>query len=293
VGAKNTAGSIQSDDDYGTPEASNVSIDFNNFKFSLGTATTEYIFGETLPVSPIEYSGRYFDRLTRTKETALGNLFTDGLAWYVREKFEDIDFVFLNGGYVDNTITAGQITVGSLLAITEPDNREDTIVILTLKGSDVKELFRLAADVIHPGRGGYFTTGTQAFGMVSKEVKYTISYPVLDLELANYSLNTHELIEPYCHGKIKDGTLKIYEEAIVDDQEYRIATASHLAMGEDGYLVFAHKGLKRVDTGVPVWHGVAEYIYDHGSITPYLNGSVSIEGGVPLGGIESQPPYRD
>jgi 2',3'-cyclic-nucleotide 2'-phosphodiesterase (5'-nucleotidase family) len=239
----------------------------------------------------------------------LGNLFTDGLAWYVREKFEDIDFVFLNGGYVDNTIAAGQITVGSLLAITEPDNREDTIVILTLKGRDLKALnpgpeekslflFDAAADVIHPGRGGYFSEGTQAFGMVSKEVKYTISYPILDMSLPNRSLDTHELIEPYCHGVIKEGTLKIYNrntnawEDVADDRNYRIATASHLALGLDGYLVFPHKAFDSKDTGIPVWQWVAESIYDQGSVTPYFNGSVSIEGGVPLGGIEPQPPYR-
>ncbi|MDR2104459.1 MAG: 5'-nucleotidase C-terminal domain-containing protein [Deferribacteraceae bacterium] len=291
VAAKNYSGNAKSSERVGSPEASSISIDFNNYKFSLGTAASDYIYGETLPVSPIFYSGQYFDRLTRTKETAIGNLFTDGAAWFVREKFEEIDFAFLNGGYIDNTITAGPISIGSLLATTLPANREDTIVILSLKGRDVKALFEAAAKVNHPGRGGYFT-GTDAFGMVSKEVQYTISYPVLDTGLPDLSLDTKEEIEPYVQGEIKAGTLKIRGEEVLDETVYRIATTSQLAMGLYGYLVFAVNGYNRFDTGVPFWHGVAEYIYDQANITPYTDGRLCIEGGIPLGGSEPQPPYH-
>ncbi|MDR2104460.1 MAG: 5'-nucleotidase C-terminal domain-containing protein, partial [Deferribacteraceae bacterium] len=291
VACNSQGDSDQSNNDYGIPEDISVPIDFNNLKFTLGTADAEYIFVHNLPKSPAFSTGRPgTDRLTRVRETALGNLFTDGAAWYVREKLgEDIDFVFLNGGYIDNALAAGQITTGALAAMVDVDSREYTFTILTLKGSAVKELFDFSANVVHTGRG---SSGTGAWGIVSEEVNYTIDYPVFTpAEIASPANPPSRPLEDYRHGEIRNGSLKINGADIVDSNDYRIAVASSLAEGQEGYLVFPINAKNIRETTIPFWHGVAEYIYDQGSITPYLDGRIKIYGGVPLGDL--QEPYND
>jgi hypothetical protein len=288
VVAANTAGDSYSIERTGSPVADTASVDFDNFEFLLGNAAGEFIFAELLPKSPIFVNGRDSDRLTRFKETALGNLFTDGVAWYVRENFEDIDFVLLNGGFIDNALTTGPVTVGTLLGITEPDSREDTITILTLNGSDLKDLFTFMADVVHTGRG---SSGTGAWGVVSEEVRYTIRYPhFTPEEIAGNVEISREDSEPYYHGIIEDGSLTIHGVPIDDNTPYRIATTSYLATGHEGYLALA-RGRDVENTGIPFWQGVGEYIFDQKNITPYLDGRIGIYGGVPLAG--PQAPYND
>ncbi|MDR0722056.1 MAG: fibronectin type III domain-containing protein, partial [Treponema sp.] len=278
----------------GTPKAKD-GIPFSNLQFMLGTATAEYIFAQDLPPSVFFPEGRpNTDRLTRVQETALGNLFTDGAAWYIRKTYpaENIDFVFLNGGYIDNALPAGTITVGSISAIVQPDSRKDTFILLTLTGAELKQFFNDAegkktntepgdvSGVVHTGRGGPHNTGF--FGVVSKEVRYTLKY-YKPPELADPPVEiSYDDSEPYYHGFIDpEKGLTINGEPIDDSKNYRICTTDYLASGE--YFVLlntAGKDKKVIDT--PFWHGVAEYIYDQGRVTPKLDGRIKVEGGVPL-----------
>jgi hypothetical protein len=262
----------------GAPKAKDP-ISFSNTQFVLGSAAAEFIFAQDVPASVFFPSGGpNTDRLTRVQETALGNLFTDGAAWYIRRQYpgENIDFVFLNGGYIDNALPSGNITVGNLSAIVKSDSRNDKFLLLTLTGAQLKLLFNDIAGVVHTGRGG---SGTGFFGIVSKEARYTLQYyappsgtsPALSAAAA----------ELYYHGWIKAGTLKINGLDIVDGQNYRICTTDYLAAGEYFTRLYTSGTNKRL-INTPFWHGAAEYIYDQGSVTPKLDGRIKIEGGVPL-----------
>jgi hypothetical protein len=274
----------------GTPEAK-PAIAFTNLRFELGQAAAEYIFAQDLPPSVFFPEGRpNTDRLTRTQETALGNLFADGAAWYIRNRYpeENIDFVFLNGGYIDNVLPKGTITVGTISGITQPDSRGDKFMLLTLTGTDLKEFFEDVAGridnegdvaaVVHTGRGGPHNTGF--FGIVSGEVRYTLQYykpPEDTTEISS------EDAEPYYHGFIKPGTLTINGQDVVAARNYRICTTDYLATGAYFTKLAPGQGStdrKLIDT--PFWHGVAEYIYDQGTVSPTLDGRVKVEGGVPL-----------
>jgi hypothetical protein len=270
-------------------------IDFNNSRFELGNSTAVFPFAQDLPVSAFFPDGRpSTDRLTRVQETALGNLFADGAAWYFREKLEKhVDFVFINGGYIDNNILKGKITVGSLMGTVGSGSSatiEDKLVIVKMKGSDLKKFFydperelSLAAwneggdvaGVVHMGRGG---GGTGFFGVVSKEARYTLEYPQAP---PTGTALTDDQKEPYYHGRIKPGTLKINGVDIEDSAEYRIGTSDYLASG--AYFTTLSTGRISIELiDVLFWRGVAEYIYDKGTISPYLDGRIKIEGGVPL-----------
>jgi len=281
-----------------SPSASAVTvakppIDFSNTRFALGNSTAEFPFAQDLPKSAFWTDGRpSTDRLTRVQETALGNLFAEGAAWYLRNKQKkNIDFVFINGGYIDNALLRGSVTVGSLMGIVNPDSRtNDKFVIVTLKGSELKKFFynpdrelsltawnetEDVAGVSHTGRG---SANTGFFGAVSKEVRYTLEYPqappidtVMDRDNS----------EPYYHGRIKPGTLKINGADIDDNAVYRIGTTDYLASG--AYFTTLNTGRISIELiDVLFWRGVAEYIYDMGNISPSTDGRIKIEGGVPL-----------
>ena len=269
----------------GTPADAAVPVNFSDYNFQLGEATAEYIYAEYIPHSGSSISGRIWDRLNRAKETQLGNLFTDGLMWYLSDKYpdENVDFVFLNGGFIDNVLKKGPISVGSLYGVVDSENRQTPIVLLSMKGSDIKALFEEAADVVHSGRGG--PSDTRYWAIVSKEVSYTIKYPYLPTNIT-YDGNAASAIpsddlEQYLHGVIKPGTLKFKGSDFEDGKTYRIATTNELV--DEFYLALASDGTNRKDLLDLVWHAVAEYIYDAGSITPAVDGRIQIEGGVPGG----------
>jgi hypothetical protein len=261
----------------GTPQPK-PPVNYKDSKFELGTAAGEYIFAQDLPPSVFFPEGRpNTDRLSRVQETALGNLFADGAAWYIRTKLkEQVDFVFLNGGYIDNALLKGAVTVGTVTSVVRQDSRRDAFFLLTMTGTELKAFFDDAAAVTHTGRGG--PTATGFFGIVSKEVNYTIQYPRPPQGTAAVSA---EEAEPYYHGRIKPGTLKINGSDIEDGKTYRIGTTDYLAAGEFFTRLYTG-GTGRKTTGIPFWHGAAEYIYHRGSVMPYLDGRVKIEGGVPL-----------
>jgi hypothetical protein len=259
----------------GRPEAP-VPINFNDVNFKLGLAQAEYIFSEVNPPGPFKTSNNLWDRLTRRKETALGNLFCDGSAWYVRTKYnESFDFVFLNGGYLDQPLGRGPIMVGSLESIPPPAARDDFYTVITLKGPELKLLLDQAAAITNMGRGGKNTGG---WGMVSSELRYTIKY------LDRGSTTNLDL---YFKGEIKTGsvTLRGAQPDYSESATYRICTANYLAAGGDGYTAFVIAVRDYPETArvrniqVPIWQGVAEYIYDQGTVTPYVDGRVKQEGG--------------
>jgi 2',3'-cyclic-nucleotide 2'-phosphodiesterase (5'-nucleotidase family) len=244
--------------------------------FELGKAQAEYIFSEVNPPGPFNTSGQLWDRLTRRKETALGNLFCDGSAWYVRTKHnETFDFVFLNGGYIDQPLGKGAITVGSIESMPPPASRSDFYTLITLRGPELKMLLDQAASVRNMGRGG---KNTGAWGMVSREMRYTIQSPPKGSS-TNYEI--------FFYGKIKDGSVTLNGQPLdfSASATYRVCTANYLAGGGDGYTAFVvalrdYPQIANVrNIHVPVWQGVCEYIYDKGSVTPYTDGRVKQVGG--------------
>jgi hypothetical protein len=276
VRAYNSQGeSAESQSASGRPAAP-PAINYNDVNFKLGTAQAEYIFSEVNPPGPFNTSGQLWDRLTRRKETALGNLFCDGSAWYVRAKHnETFDFVFLNGGYIDQPLGKGTITVGSIVSMPPPASRDDFYTLITLRGPELKLLLDQAASVRNMGRGG---KNTGAWGMVSSEMRYTIEY------LPRGSTTNLEL---YFTGKIKAGSVTLNGAApdFSVNRTYRVCTANYLAGGGDGYTAFiiALRDYPQIanvrNIRVPIWQGVSEYIYDKGSVTPYTDGRVKQVGG--------------
>jgi hypothetical protein len=230
----------------GTPNPK-AAIDYSNPSLVIGTAAARFINEEAANS----------DRLSRKKETALGDLVTEGLAWWARDNAHTIDFAFLNGGIITGALPVGPITVGAIKKILPYD--EDTVTILTLTGSQVSALFNYVSKVRHDGGGG---SGTGAWGMVSKEVRYVI----------NYNLTADG------SGVLQNLT---FNGADIDPAAtYRIATSDYLYTGGDGYGAYLG-GTNVIRTGIPITKAVCEYIYDQDApLVPSTDGRVTLIGGV-------------
>jgi hypothetical protein len=246
--AVNTQGDSPTSEGVSAEAHAKPALDRDNANFKIGEAAERFINED-------QDNG---DRLSRKKETALGDLVCDGTAWYVREVLkESLDFVYMNGGIITNALGKGDITVGTIKGIL-PYN-EDQLTILTMKGTALQDLFDFTAKIRHGGGGG---SGTGAWGMVSKEVRYTLDYTDRDDSDA----------------LLKDLTINGVE--LDPKKDYRIATSSYLYDGGDGYWMFIEQGTSVRKTGTPISTVVIEYIYAQDlPLIPQTDGRVSLIGG--------------
>ncbi|MDR1239721.1 MAG: 5'-nucleotidase C-terminal domain-containing protein [Treponema sp.] len=203
-----------------------------SLKEVIGQAAAPFVFG---------------NRLTRYQETALGNLITDANAWYFRTRYnQQIDFVFHNGGNIRAELPQGPITQEQILTILPFENY---LYVVSLKGSDIIELFHFIA-TIPQGAGG--------FAQVSKEVRYTIDYS------GDGAL-------------LKD--LTIGGEPVDPDRTYRFCTNDYILGGGDGYEVMK-RAENPFNTSLLLSYVVVEYIkVQDGPISPATDGRLTIIGG--------------
>jgi 5'-nucleotidase/UDP-sugar diphosphatase len=146
-------------------------------------------------------AGTFSFKGARYEETALGDLIADSMLWYTRSL--NVDFALHNGGGIRADLPEGAISKRTVYEVIPFDN---SVVVLTLKGTDVQALFDYVARIL-PGRG--------AFPQVSEGLSFTI----------NSASGTCE-------------NLRIRGKPLDPRQTYRIATNSYLAAGGDGYRMF-------------------------------------------------------
>lgn len=233
-------------------------IDFNNLDTVLGKSGGRFIYAEDVPHSDFwridsknPKGGRSnSDRLVRGKETALGNLFADGIYWYVTEKLGiSADFSVLAGEMISNGIDMDtQITPRFLMGITDVNYINDSLVLLTIKGKYLineavdynidlnnypaldgagslagKTLFGQAASVY---RNGHYGTGagvssyaTKAWLIPSKHVRYTIEYLPYNIKAFESNFNSKCANVGADYDSVKD-EMGCYLYAYADTADY-------------------------------------------------------------------------
>jgi 5'-nucleotidase/UDP-sugar diphosphatase len=199
----------------------------------VGRAAGEFVFG---------------DRLTRFRETEIGNMVTDGIAWFARNAFgQTVDFAFTNGGGIRAPLPAGDITRGGILTILPFEN---FVYVASLSGARVVELFDFIA-TIPPGNGG--------FPQFSGEVRYTVN--VRDRVVSDLTV----------------GGLPVDP-----DRTYRFATNDFTLGGGDGYTVLTN-ATEAFSTSTLLSDAVIEYIRHvqsvSGPIVPSTDGRMVVVGG--------------
>jgi 5'-nucleotidase/UDP-sugar diphosphatase len=204
-----------------------------SLKEVVGQAADTFVFG---------------NRLTRYQETALGNMITDANVWYFKTVYnQPVDFAFHNGGNIRAELPKGDITQEKILTILPFENY---LYIITLKGSEVLELFDFVA-TIQQGAGG--------FPQFSKEVRYTID-------------------KTQGNGVIRD--LTIGGAPVDPNRTYRFCTNDYILAGGDGYVVMK-KAQDPFNTSLLLSYVVGEYIKAQGGvISPELDGRLQVIGGL-------------
>ncbi|MFH0844382.1 MAG: 5'-nucleotidase C-terminal domain-containing protein [Pseudomonadota bacterium] len=175
----------------------------------------------------------------RNRETALGNMVADSMLWYTKNL--GVDFAIQNGGGIRAELPKGLITKGVIHEILPFDN---SVVVLTLKGSDLQSLFDYIA-TLSEGRG--------AFPQVSEGLSFTIN-----------------------RTKGRCEAVLIKGKPIDPRKIYRVATNSYLAHGGDGYRIFS-KALDQYDFALFQRDVFIEYIqFLGGRIRPKIRGRMTI-----------------
>ncbi|MDR0629996.1 MAG: 5'-nucleotidase C-terminal domain-containing protein [Treponema sp.] len=203
-----------------------------SLKEVVGNATDEFVIGNRLP---------------RKVESPLGDAITDAMVWYFQTTYNQaLDFAFINGGNIRTGLPAGPITREQVLTVLPFENY---LYIVSLKGSDVIDLFTFIAS-IPQGNGGW--------AQVSQEVRYTI----------DYTQGT---------GILQD--LTIHNEPVDPDRLYRFCTNSYLLGGGDGYRILS-KAQEPFNTSLIDSWVVLEALQAVGTISPETDGRITVLGGV-------------
>ncbi len=190
-------------------------------------------------------------KLSRKVETPLGDFVADAQVAYVKSRGLEIDFGFINGGYIRQGLKKGDINRDDILSIVPFENY---LYVVTLSGNDVVALFDYIATINQGARG---------FPQVSKEVSYTITYD-----------------EKGMNGKISD--ILINGEKIDLGKNYRIAVTDYLAGGGDGYEVLT-KSVDTFNTSMLISDVVVEYAKSFDSeIHPKTENRINIIGGIDI-----------
>jgi 5'-nucleotidase / UDP-sugar diphosphatase len=192
-----------------------------------------------------EAGGAFPSEDVRKAETALGNLVADAMLW--KTKSMGADFAIVNSGGIRSAIPQGELRKKHIYASVPYDN---SVFLLSLKGSDVVELFRFIGTV-KQGKG--------AFPQVSDGVSFTF-----DPAAGTVS------------GVLVGG------RPIDPEKTYRIATNSFLAGGGEGYAVMK-KSILRYDTSIFQRDVVIEYIQSlDGPVQPALHERIRVVGSVSM-----------
>ncbi|MDR0383425.1 MAG: 5'-nucleotidase C-terminal domain-containing protein [Spirochaetaceae bacterium] len=203
-----------------------------SLKETLGEASGEFVFGNRLP---------------RYGETAIGNMICDATVWFFENEYnQHLDFALHNGGSIRAGLSAGAVTWEQVLYSLPFENY---LFIVSLKGSDVIELFDFIAS-IPQGSGG--------FPQFSKEVRYT-----LDLTSGNGTITN----------------LTIGGAPVDPDRMYRLCTDGYMLGGGDGYVALT-RSEDPFNTSLLLSHIVGEYIKAQGIITPMTDGRMTVIGGI-------------
>lgn len=178
---------------------------------------------------------------TRKKETAIGDMVADSMLWYANSQNLGVDFAFQNGGGIRTSLGDGDIQKRTIYEVLPFDN---SVMTVTLKGSDVQALF----DYIPQ------TVGHGANPQVSEGVSFTINTAA---------------------GTVSD--VLINGSPIDPDKEYVIATNSYLVSGGDGYKMFKNN-IASYDSSLMQRDAFIDYVqFLGGTITPEVKGRYTVK----------------
>ena len=171
----------------------------------------------------------------RTKETNLGNLIADGMAWKVSQFVPGTRIALQNGGGIRASIQPGKITMGDVRTVLPFEN---VLVAIELTGQELLEALEHSVSAYPAQSGGFL----QVSG-----IKFTF-----DPNGEPYHRVTEVLVSDE-NGNYVPLDLK---------KTYSVATNSFTAKGGDGYesLKRAYEDGRMINLDIPDYEVFSEYI---------------------------------
>ena len=193
--------------------------------------------------APFEFGAR----LTRYQEMASGDFLTDAMVWYLDQIGVKVDGAITNGGGIRAALPEGDVTKDAIMTMLPFENY---LYVVTLKGSDVADLFAFI---------GSIKQGAGAFAQVSKGIRYTITY------------------NDEGNGSLSD--LTINGEPFDENRTYRFACNDYNAKGGDGYEAFT-RSIDTFNSSMLLSDVFIEYAKSFGeTVTPDTDGRITVING--------------
>jgi 5'-nucleotidase/UDP-sugar diphosphatase len=210
-------------------------------------------FKDQVDASLTEVIGRataefpYDKQVTRSKESALGDMVCDASVWYLAQQGKDVDFAFFNSGSFRAAIAKGDITRENVLTTLPHVN---TVFVVSLTGEEVVKLF----DFI-----GTIEQGAGAFPQFSSGARVVIDKT---------------------QGAGKITSLSIGGKKVDNGKTYRVCTNDYIVNEGDGYPLGNATDI--YNSSALLSDVVCDYIKAQkgGAITPKTDGRLTVKGGV-------------
>ncbi len=211
--------------------------------------------------------------VVRAQESGLGNVLADALRWKAKSRI-----AVLNGGGIrgDKVYPAGDLSYRTLYEIFPYGN---TMSMVDLKGSDVREILEISASALVGPEDDYdsaLRTPTGGFLQLSglKVVYDLTAEPAL---IDNDNVRQRE-------GKRLVSAEVLQEDGtwlpLRDDEVYSVATMNWTSGGGDKFYVFGERKKEgaEYDSRVMDVEVIAEYVREQGGLTPYLDNRIILQG---------------
>ena len=155
-------------------------------------------------------------------ETSLTNLSADIIKTEVQRDFgQPVDFAIINTGGIRNPLMQGDITLGEIYSIFPFDN---TLCLIKLKGSDVRELLNIVAS-----RNGE---------AVSKDVHMTIADDrIYSIATIDYVANGGDHMTPFLNAIERKNSNTFMRDAVINFIERENREGHTIAPPKGGRII--------------------------------------------------------
>lgn len=181
----------------------------------------------------------------RARECEMGNTVADAMV--ARMEGAGVTIAFANGGGLRASLEAGQITLGDVLTVLPFQN---TLYTLDLPGSALQAALEHGVNGIEEVQGRF----PQVSGL---RFRLDPSVPPNQGRVSEVEARTAEGWAP-----------------LDPDRIYTIVTNDYMAIGGDGYTMFATEGRNGYNTAIDLADALAEYLSENEPFAPVLDGRI-------------------
>lgn len=191
----------------------------------------------------------------RTRETTGGNFIVDA----IKDSFPEADIVFHNGGGIrgDKILHPGNL---SMLDIIELHPFQDEVILVDVKGKDLKSILERSVASLPFSSGGFLQVSGMSFLADVAKKPQTLN------------LDFTEIVEP---GE-RISRIMVKDKPIDENKTYRIATNRFIVNGGNGYVTLKNASTNLKKTGTTITDVLESYLKKYSPVSPAVEDRIKI-----------------